>query len=269
MSLVPDCSCLLCGNKKWRKIAAFDKPQPNEKSFGVDPYYRELWQCINCGLFVNRHDHDISQIYDGAYRGGAYETENGSRFQQIMELPFAKSDNKQRIGRINDYVRISRPQVSHLLDVGSGMGVFPAGMLARGWQVTAVDPDPDNLRSLQEFDDGIACVLGYFPNLGLEDKFDMITFNKVLEHIEPMVDTLAGASGFLKPDGLVYVELPDGEAAVQESSARQEFFLEHFYAFSVDSVALLARRAGLRVELIERIREPSGKYTLYSFLSFI
>ena len=115
MSLVPDCSCLLCGNKNWRKIAAFDKPQPNEKSFGVDPYYRELWQCINCGLFVNRHDHDISQIYDGAYRSGAYETQSGSRFQKIMELPFAKSDNKQRIGRINDYVRISRPQASHLL----------------------------------------------------------------------------------------------------------------------------------------------------------
>ena len=269
MSLVPDCSCLLCGNKNWRKIAAFDKPQPTEKSFGVDPYYRELWQCINCGLFVNRHDHDISQIYDGAYRSGAYETQSGSRFQKIMELPFAKSDNKKRIGRINDYVRISRPQASHLLDVGSGMGVFPAGMLGGGWQVTAVDPDPDNLRNLHEFGDGIACIAGYFPNVELEDKFDLITFNKVLEHIEPMVDTLAGVNRFLKPDGLVYIELPDGEAAAQESAARQEFFLEHFYAFSVDSVALLARRAGLRVELIERIRDPSGKYTLYSFLSCI
>lgn len=267
MNLDSNWQCPLCGNHAWDRIAVFDRPQPSEKSFGIISFYRELWQCITCGLFVNRHDHDLSQIYNGAYRAGAYETQYGSRFQKIMNLPYAESDNKQRVRRVIDYVRARRPEAIRLLDIGSGMGVFPAGMSKEGWQVTAVDPDSENLRHLRALEGEITCIAGYFPDVEIEDQVDLITFNKVLEHIEPIVDTLAGASQFLANDGLVYVELPDGEAAVNEGPERQEFFIEHYYAFSIDAIALLARRAGLRVEKTERIKDPSGKYTLYAFMS--
>jgi hypothetical protein len=60
--------------------------------------------------------------------------------------------------------------------------------------------------------------------------------------------------------------VPDGEAAVHEGPGREEFFIEHHHIFSAVSLALLAARAGFNVQVIERLREPSRKYTLRAFL---
>ena len=63
------------------------------------------------------------------------------------------------------------------------------------------------------------------------------------------------------------VEVPDGEAAADEGSGREEFFLEHLHVFSPASVALLAHHAGLRILTIHRLRDPSTKFTLFAFLT--
>jgi hypothetical protein len=44
--------------------------------------------------------------------------------------------------------------------------------------------------------------------------------------------------------GLVYVELPDGDAAYTEGPDREEFFIEHLHVFSPLSARVLARRGG-------------------------
>ena len=46
---------------------------------------------------------------------------------------------------------------------------------------------------------------------------------------------------------------------------REEFFIEHYHAFSLASIGLLIEKAGLTILSIERLREPSGKYTLRAF----
>ena len=46
---------------------------------------------------------------------------------------------------------------------------------------------------------------------------------------------------------------------------REEFFIEHHDVFSAASVALLGARAGLEMEAVERLREPSGKFTLRGY----
>jgi len=94
----------------------------------------------------------------------------------------------------------------------------------------------------------------------------VITFNKVLEHIVDPVKVLAKAKEHLNPQGFVYIELPDGEVASKEGKGREEFFIDHPHIFSEASVECLARRAGFNVRLLERLQEPSTKYTLYAFL---
>ena len=49
-------------------------------------------------------------------------------------------------------------------------------------------------------------------------------------------------------------------------AGREEFFVEHHHVFSPASIALLAMRSGFRVISIERLQEPSEKYTLRAFL---
>jgi trans-aconitate methyltransferase len=109
---------------------------------------------------------------------------------------------------------------------------------------------------------------GDFFALDPPRRFTLVTFNKVLEHVPDMVAMLDRARRWLTADGLIYVELPDGEAAITDplGAAREEFFVEHYCAFSAGSYALLARQAGLTIHRIDRIREPSGKYTLRGFM---
>jgi 2-polyprenyl-3-methyl-5-hydroxy-6-metoxy-1,4-benzoquinol methylase len=97
-------------------------------------------------------------------------------------------------------------------------------------------------------------------------RFDLVTLNKVLEHVVDPVAMLARAGDHVAPGGAVYVELPDGEVATPLGPGREEFGLEHYHAFSMTSMCLMASRAGLVVRNAARLREPSTKVTLYAFL---
>ena len=57
------------------------------------------------------------------------------------------------------------------------------------------------------------------------------------------------------------------EKAVNEGPEREEFFIEHRCIFSLKSLSLLIRQAGFVAKETERVREPSGKYSLRALLS--
>lgn len=264
----PSVSCRFCGADDWSFLAGFDAPPPGETDFGFSPYRRALWQCGQCRHIVNVHAMDLDGIYDAGYWDRTYGgTRMAETFERIMSLPPEKSDNRARVERVDTVVRdlaaLSAPGA--LLDVGSGLAVFPAAMREKGWSCVALDPDA---RGAQHARDraGVQAVAGDFMQVDLDRHFDLITFNKVLEHVLDPVAMLTRAAGFLKANGVVYVELPDGEGAIADSAGREEFFVEHYDAYSVASLSLLAVKAGFRVDLIERVREPSTKYTLRAFL---
>jgi len=155
-----------------------------------------------------------------------------------------------------------RPTV---LDVGSGLGVFPYAMKKAGWECTAVDPDPRAVEHAQKVV-GVHAVCGDFnamENLGL---FDAVTFNRVLEHVKNPIQMLRNGQRHLKKGGFIYVEVPDGEIAAREGKGREEFFIDHLHVFSLTSFSLLAQKAGFTPIIIERLKEPSSKYTLRAFL---
>ena len=239
-------------------------------SFNDGKYRRDLFCCDGCGHFLSIHDMDVEGLYTGDYVDASYgSTGMRAAFDKIIALPPKKSDNRQRVARICDYVL---PQLQTgggqptLLDVGAGLGVFPHGMKEAGWRCTAIDPDE---RSQQHAVDviGIDGLCGDFMKIENPGRFDLITFNKVLEHVEDPTAMLSRAVEFLNPGGFVYVELPDGEAAIHDSPKREEFFIDHTHIFSMASMSLLIRKSDFLVQTLARIHEPSGKYSLFAFLT--
>ncbi len=261
-------NCILCQSSDHVLLEVVQTPKDGENTFGLKDYYRELWRCQNCGLFSNRHAMTLEVVYSGCYREASYGGDKmRSRFDKIMGLPLSSSDNRQRVQRVLAFMSAYRPSaIPKCLDVGSGTAVFPAVMKQAGWDVLAVDPDPKNVLHAQTVAK-VGAIQGMFPKVKIDTEYPLITFNKVLEHIQDVVECLSGAQRFLTRDGIVYIELPDGESALEEGLARQEFFLEHFYIFSAASIALLSSRAGYRLLKLERIRDPSGKFTLAAFLA--
>lgn len=259
-------ACPVTGADDWVLIKSYDAPPAGETDFGFAPYRRDLLQSPSTGHVVNRHAFDLTALYAGDYWDRTYGGGRMARtFDAIMALPPDRSDNRGRVAFIERHCR-DLPERT-VLDVGSGLAVFPAVMREIGWRATAVDPDPRAARHARE-KAGVEGLAADFMAETLGRRFALVTFNKVLEHVSNPMAMLARACDALLPGGLVYVELPDGEGALAaEGPDREEFFVEHFCAFSAASCAMLARRAGFRLDLLERLVEPSGKYTLRGVLT--
>jgi SAM-dependent methyltransferase len=252
-------ACPICGGRLAEAIR-YDARPDGETPFdlGGAEYERSYLRCEGCGHLSSHHELDLSTLYSGAYMDATYGGDRLARtYERIMSLPPERSDNVQRVRRLVGWLGPS----GRALDVGSGLGVFPARMKEAGWSCTALDPDPRATAHARETV-GVEAVEADFMAAGDLGSYDLVTFNKVLEHVEDPVSMLARAKGLLAPGASVYVELPDGEAAAAESYAREEFFIEHLHVFSMASLCILAARAGLPVAHAERLREPSGKYTL-------
>jgi SAM-dependent methyltransferase len=258
--------CRFCGGEHAR-IASYDAPPEGETDFGINPYRRTLWQCRRCGHVINLHGFDLeASLYQGAYAEATYGEKMRATFERIMGLPPERSDNRQRVARMNLLAgALGWEPPRSCLDVGSGLGVFPAAMREAGWECVALDPDPAATAMIGDLAE-VETLTGDFMNITAPRRFDLVSFNKVLEHVREPAAMLARARDFLTDRGAVYVELPDGEAALADAGPeREEFFVEHFDAYSAASIALLIRAAGFDTLSVERIREPSGKYTLRAF----
>jgi 2-polyprenyl-3-methyl-5-hydroxy-6-metoxy-1,4-benzoquinol methylase len=137
-------------------------------------------------------------------------------------------------------------------------------MKRAGWNCTALDPDQRACEHARVMV-GVKAIHADFMKDDGFGRFDVITFNKVLEHVPEPVAMLRKAARYLVPGGFVYVELPDAESAASEGFGREEFFIEHLHIFTAASFGLLVERAGFRLAGLQQLHEPSSKYTLRGF----
>ena len=262
-------TCRFCGAQSHTHVARFDAPPSGETDFGIGDYRRDLWQCCDCGHVVNRHGYQLHEIYSGDYLDSTYGDRMAAAFRRVMTLRPEQSDNRQRVRRIVDFTREWAFSGCRALDVGSGLGVFPAALKEVGWDCVALDPDPravDHIRESAKVMSLVGDFMTFEPARKDANSFDLVTFNKVIEHVLEPKEMLRRSRRWMKVDGAVYIELPDGESALREAGPeREEFFIEHYDAYSAVSIVLLIRRAGFVCRKMERMIEPSGKYTLAAF----
>jgi len=108
-----------------------------------------------------------------------------------------------------------------LLDVGSAHGWFISAAAARGAVVVGIEPDevvaeksqlPETVRR------------GFFPEaLRADERFDIITYNDVLEHISDPASAIHDSVLHLRPGGLLSINIPDSRGlgfAISRAAAR-------------------------------------------------
>jgi len=261
-----------CNNNSYVDLFQYTSPPYGETLFKFsksDNYKRNILKCRICGHFLSIHNMFQKTLYEDDYVASKYKNDNGiyDTFQKIISLAPEISDNKQRVKRILNFfstLKLKTSKKTEVLDVGSGLCVFLYEMKKYNWQCTALDPDIRNVKHAQN-NVGIKALCDDFMNIDMTHKFDLITFNKVLEHVIEPIEMLKKSKCFLKPQGIVYIELPDGEKAIFEGFDRQEFFIDHHHIFSATSFSIMIDKAGFEIINIGRLREPSSKYTLFCF----
>lgn len=277
-------NCAICGGVLDRTMYKHCIPDRFERHVGIteEQYHREWLECESCGSATNRHkpgNQDrlarlASEYYEVDFAGGSI----ADKFMKVMSLPPGKSDNIGRVDRIVstvDRVQGCLPEAAgrsyKVLDIGAGTGVFLARFLAvtseRGarWEATGIEPDPkaaEHLSSLGRFDVVQSLFTGQ-PDL---NGFDLVTLNKVVEHVEDPVPFLKLAAGALEPDrGIVYVEVPDVLTIGRRPETDNILGALHHHLYSPSGLTRLFERVDLQTLDLGRVFEPSGKLTVYGF----
>lgn len=124
----------------------------------------------------------------------------------------ARESGLRTIRNINFKVLLSKigtftPLQGKLLDVGCAHGWF-LELAQKQFKVMGIEPDQTIFNQASKL--GLAVRMGYFPDvLDSVEKFDVIVFNDVIEHIPDIQAALQSCHHHLNAEGLLVLNLPD------------------------------------------------------------
>jgi len=269
--------CKLCANQSLKLVRTIDTPDRFERAAGVpvEENHRHWYECPNCGMATQILPIASSNYLDSV-KTAYYEIDIGSgkileRYCSIMSLPNHSSDNYHRVKRILSFIgQLDIKGQFDILDIGAGTGVFIAKMrelASFDFNAVMVEPDPLVGQHLQSL--GLGTVINKPFNVsGFVGKYDIITLNKIVEHLEDPVSILSGISDILRNDSsLVYIEVPDKISLIKCNDEDNMLGSMHHNLYCPSSLDKLVSNIGLKVVNIGQIHEPSGKYTVYCYAS--
>lgn len=266
-------NCYLCKSKELRKIISVSKKPSVEVDYGIsnEDYYREIHQCQNCGTYNNLHNLISDDFYEGFYNESISKKKFKNRFYKIIKLSESTSDNKKRVKRVIEFLKkniLSNSQFN-ILDIGSGTCVFLYEMKKYNIFTNCIDPDPIAISHANEIVKVDNSHCGSIFSFSSNNKFDLISFNKVLEHVKNPIEQINESLKYLKNKGVLYIELPEGDRIKNNNliSSRSEFAVEHYTVHNLRSIKMIAKICNLKIRELNVITDPSGKYTIYAFFN--
>ena len=251
-----------CKKKKIvQNILSYNSRPKGETNFKIkkSKYNRFYSKCKICNHYFANHKFDLENLYKKNYSRLTYGSQKKifNIFQKIINLPKSKSDNKSRVLRVSKNIKKN----FDCLDVGSGLGVFPYELKKNKIKIHCFEKDRNLNNHLKKIKLKVVNNSIFSKNNLI--KYNFITMNKIIEHIEKPKFFLNKFYNLLKTPGYLYIEVPSINALKSKLGHKsEEFFIEHFHIFSKKSLEILLRSIDLKIVYIKDIKENSGKYTL-------
>ena len=258
--------CSICGNKTFNlKFHYFKKPK-KETDFKINKkkYERFYIECKKCLHLFSLMSFDLNNLYSKNYSKLTYGKKILKIFHKINSLPNQKSDNYFRVKRFIKFFMLENKIKGKFLDIGSGTGIFPYKLKKLSLNIDCIELD-ENFKKHLVRNLSLNLVENNYKDKRLKAKYDVISINKVLEHVDSPKNFLKDISLILKKDGYIYFEVPDAQKASKFGKNREELFIEHIHGFSKKSIKLLFTLNKFLIKDFKSIKEPSGKFTLYGF----
>ncbi len=263
------CYCFLNSKKNNKNVKLFydyKSAPPLEPFYKIKNYRRKIMKCKICGHFTAKHRIKVSEFYKKNYSLISHGKDMKKKFDKINNLK-SKSDNHHRVKRILSYFKRYRKKEINLLDVGSGLSIFLYELRKKvDWKLIGIEPDINFVNFAKQLNINIIHS-NLKSNTFKKDNFNVITMNKIIEHVKDPVKLLKISKKLLINKGYIYIEVPDGYAASKhkDNKFREEFFVDHLHVFSKKSLKNCIKLAGLNLLSCKSIKEKSGKLSLYAF----
>lgn len=227
--------CYLCGSENLTQLTDRIRSGP-----GI------VKHCAQCNLaMLDTETEDLQSYYDGEYRK-EYGPELGqcTGYDSIFEAHVEYQQH--RIDLLKPYLGKDK----RLLEVGCSTGHFLFHAKDQVGEVFGADFD-SGATEYAATKCGIKTFGGNLIDSNLErESFDIICAYQTLEHVPDPIGFMEMLKGYLKPDGIVVIEVPnlnDPLMAVYENEAYRPFYYHeaHIYYFTEQSLGSVMERAGL------------------------
>lgn len=161
-------------------------------------HLRDTWRCAGCGFYSSTLPVRINAV---------------ARIDEARREQALKSVRMQSFATMLAAWGALAPPGARVLDVGCAHGWFLDAVAARGWRGQGLEPD--RAMAARSRAGGHDVVEALFPEIppGLE-RFDIITFNDVFEHLPDPVVAARALPRFLTGSGLVALTLPVSDGPV-------------------------------------------------------
>jgi SAM-dependent methyltransferase len=134
---------------------------------------------------------------------------------------------------------------ARVLDVGAGSGEVVYVLRAMGYDASGFEPNEGYARFAAEAL-GVPVRQGSWQTVDIApESWEVVTMFHVVEHLESPFDVMCRARQWLKPQGLLLVEVPNVEAVCQQPHT--QFHHGHLYHFNLATLEMMNRRAGYEV----------------------
>ncbi|MCU1356862.1 MAG: methyltransferase [Acidimicrobiales bacterium] len=226
---------------------------------------RDVYLCQTCGLdFLAPNERDLREYYATDYRNEfGHAVGEPANSQQIFDVyePF----QAPRIELLKSYL----PTDGRMLDIGASAGHFLAACAPHVAERVAVELNLDNAQFIRDTQ-GIDAYTTPVEETDLpKEHFDLITCFQTMEHIPDPRNFLQQVREYLKPDGWLYVEVPnldDALLSVHGVGEYADFWYRepHLYNFSPATLTQLMDQAGFTGEIL-----PVQRYGLLNHMNWL
>lgn len=196
--------------------------------------------CTSCGLVQSEpipSPEELREYYRNAYRRDYKGTHRPKR-KHILRY---SRNAMTRLERLRPFSPGKK-----WLDVGSGSGEFVYMACKAGFDAVGLEPhEAYSAYTRETF--GVPVITAAFQEASIEPKsLDVVTLHHVLEHIADPYAALATIHGWLKPGGLLAVDVPDIDHVPR--SFINHFHYAHIYNFGHATLRALLEKCGYTLE---------------------
>jgi len=210
-------------------------------------------------------------LYAETYRSESASWRQGTpveTFRKITALAPEESETNYRIQWIKDSIGdlsasgvVQREAPPHrLLDVGGATGVFAYAFQDDDWKSYVIDPDEhsDFIETQLE----IPLIQKPYESGSFSVKFDLISLVFVLEHVQNPVTLLTDVRGDMRPNSLLYIEVPS-EVAFKLKAFDDDIFNScHLWFFGPHTITRLLNSRGFDVVALKSTVTIRGHHSL-------